>query len=383
MFNQGNDNFFKSLSLIVTICIFMLLNGCASRATGFSPDLLDKQLGQGSLRQKTDRLLVVIDGRGGLDLRKAYRFLREVEKMVPPAVHYEKVFRIYGWEIGVFSDDVSALFGLHELPYQGIEEMVVTRILPDSNITPLSLSLDSLVMELAEVEGHNALIIISNGRQISEDAIQSARYLKRILAGKVCFYPILMGDDSAGEKRLETLPGIGKCGYMRRYAELQTPTGVTDFVRDIFFATVKDISVEKPGLETKQSLDEMLGRDKKIQFVLHVEFEFDKAKILPGFNDEMKQVVDFLKTYPETVAQLVGHTDSIGSENYNHKLSLERAKGVRRYLIDNFGIDEKRLIFKGVGESEPVADNSSAAGRQRNRRVVAVITRQVKEFNSQ
>lgn len=384
MFNQGKNIFLRYLPLTFIIIIFMFLNGCASKTPKYSSDPLEKQLEEENLQQKTERLVVVIDGQGDVKLNKAYDLLQGIKSTIPPEVPYEKVFRIYGWEVKSFSEDISVLFGLQELQHQGIEDMVVTRTLPDSELTPLSLSLDSLVMELSETTGDNALVIISSGRHISKDAINSAEYLKKSLAEKICYYPVMMGDNPVGKEHLQTLAEIGKCGYLSREKDLLTTGGMTDFVRDMFFTPVESLPAETPELEKgKTDLEKMLGRDKKVSFVLNVEFEFDKAEILPGFQDELKKVAQFLKTYPQTCAKLVGHTDSTGPEDYNRKLSLQRAKSVRLYLMENFGIDGERLTAVGKGETEPVADNSSATGRQRNRRVVAVITRQAREFSSE
>ncbi len=370
------------MASLVLISIFMFLNGCVSKEPRYSPASLEIEMQQGKLNQKTDRLAVVIDGQGDLDLQSAYDILQGIRGTIPSRIDYEKIFRVYGWNVESFSDEVAALFRLHQVPYQGIEELVVTRVLPESEIIPLSITLDSLTMELSERDGNNALVIISNGESIDEEAVRSARYLKESLDGRICIYPVLMGDDQDGFAVLEKLSDIGGCGYLSRQENLLTADGMTDLVRDIFFTSVAPLAFEKQAVKEEPDLDAMLGEDKKIKFVLNVEFEFDKAVILPGFYDEMKEVADFLKNYPQTKALLVGHTDNKGPESYNRRLSLERARSVRRYLVENYGIEEGRLSVKGMGESRPVADNSSVSGRQRNRRVVAVISRQVKEFSS-
>jgi OOP family OmpA-OmpF porin len=77
--------------------------------------------------------------------------------------------------------------------------------------------------------------------------------------------------------------------------------------------------------------------------------------------------------YPDTKIAIEGHTDSIGSNEYNQKLSERRANSVKNYIIDNFGIDAKRLRAEGFGETRPIADNNTDEGRQRNRRVESVL----------
>ena len=75
-----------------------------------------------------------------------------------------------------------------------------------------------------------------------------------------------------------------------------------------------------------------------------------------------------MKEYPETIFHIGGHTDSQGSDEYNLKLSKERAASVREFLVSK-GIPASRLTSEGYGESRPIATNNTAAGRQENRRV--------------
>jgi OOP family OmpA-OmpF porin len=111
----------------------------------------------------------------------------------------------------------------------------------------------------------------------------------------------------------------------------------------------------------------------KVSIELNVEFDFDSAEVKNIYEEPIRKVTNFLAAYPDTIAVIEGHTDSKGSEEYNRKLSQKRAESVVRNLIDR-GIDASRLKATGYGESRPVADNGTDEGRQRNRRVVAVIT---------
>ncbi len=88
------------------------------------------------------------------------------------------------------------------------------------------------------------------------------------------------------------------------------------------------------------------------------------AKSFKGLND----VAQIMKDDPQLKLAIDGHTDNVGGDEFNQKLSENRAGAVRDYLIKR-GIDESRLIVTGHGESEPIADNKTAAGRQKNRRV--------------
>ncbi len=114
--------------------------------------------------------------------------------------------------------------------------------------------------------------------------------------------------------------------------------------------------------------------EEKVSIELEVQFDINKAEIKSIYHEHLQKVANFMKAYPDTEAVIEGHTDSIGSDRYNLKLSEKRAKNVRKYIIDNYGIEHWRIHAKGYGESRPIADNRTEEGRQRNRRVVAVIS---------
>lgn len=100
----------------------------------------------------------------------------------------------------------------------------------------------------------------------------------------------------------------------------------------------------------------------------NVTFAYDSADLSPAFFDVLNSVSKVMGEYDKTVVEVAGHTDSTGSESYNQQLSERRAGSVAKYLQSQ-GIDGQRLITIGMGEAMPVADNSTATGRESNRRV--------------
>lgn len=106
---------------------------------------------------------------------------------------------------------------------------------------------------------------------------------------------------------------------------------------------------------------------------LRVLFAFDSAEIPQAFTGDIRDVANFMKAHPSVKAVVEGHTDSVGSESYNQGLSQRRADAVRNALINDYGIASNRLSAVGFGEGRPIADNSTSEGRQKNRRVMAVI----------
>jgi OOP family OmpA-OmpF porin len=100
----------------------------------------------------------------------------------------------------------------------------------------------------------------------------------------------------------------------------------------------------------------------------NVNFELNSATLTPSATATLRRVTDALRGEPNLRAEIAGHTDSSGSDDYNLSLSQQRAESVLRFLVEQ-GIDTRRLVARGYGETRPVADNSTAVGREFNRRV--------------
>jgi outer membrane protein OmpA-like peptidoglycan-associated protein len=105
-----------------------------------------------------------------------------------------------------------------------------------------------------------------------------------------------------------------------------------------------------------------------------IQFEFDKAELLPESHKILDRLITKLDKFPNYKVNIVGHTDSIGSEEYNQGLSEKRADAVYRYLVDN-DVARERLSTEGRGETQPIDDNELESGRARNRRVEFYLTK--------
>ena len=102
-------------------------------------------------------------------------------------------------------------------------------------------------------------------------------------------------------------------------------------------------------------------------------FATGSAKLLPKSFKSLKEVAEVMKDNPTYKIAVDGHTDNTGSDELNQKLSDSRANAVRKYLIDN-GVEESKITATGYGETTPIADNKTAAGRTKNRRVEMKLT---------
>ncbi|HLK63958.1 MAG TPA: OmpA family protein [Bryobacteraceae bacterium] len=120
-------------------------------------------------------------------------------------------------------------------------------------------------------------------------------------------------------------------------------------------------------LETRESARGLIVN------ISDVLFDFNKFTLKPGAREKMAKVSGILLAYPGLKIQVEGHTDSIGSDEYNQRLSEQRADSVRDYLIAQ-GVPNQAVTAMGFGKTRPVASNDSDAGRQQNRRVELVVS---------
>ena len=106
----------------------------------------------------------------------------------------------------------------------------------------------------------------------------------------------------------------------------------------------------------------------KVTYAADAFFDFDKSVLKPEGKAKLDDLVGKIKDINLEVIIPVGHTDSVGSDAYNQKLSVRRSEAVKAYLVSK-GIEKNRVYTEGKGEKQPVADNKTAEGRAKNRRV--------------
>ncbi|OQX51795.1 MAG: hypothetical protein B5M53_10330 [Candidatus Cloacimonas sp. 4484_209] len=143
---------------------------------------------------------------------------------------------------------------------------------------------------------------------------------------------------------------------------------------------VYEITAEAPGYEQAVTSEVITAGEKNrveigmvkkgmVITIKGIKFDFNKATIKPESYPILDEAAKILKTHPTIRVEIQGHTDSVGSDTYNLKLSDARANAVRDYLLKNHSIDASRLLARGYGERRPVASNKTAEGRAQNRRV--------------
>jgi len=132
----------------------------------------------------------------------------------------------------------------------------------------------------------------------------------------------------------------------------------------------QDKCPDRAGPASNKGCPEMKAEAKKIlnEATKYINFDFNKATLKASSYPKLEQMVQILNDYPDYSLSIAGHTDSKGDDNYNLRLSYERAAAARKYLLGK-GVPADRIEARGYGETKPIATNATAAGQALNRRV--------------
>ena len=131
---------------------------------------------------------------------------------------------------------------------------------------------------------------------------------------------------------------------------------------------------EEPDIKIVDKIEEV---DKISTYKFSVEFDLDSDKIRRDYFGKVQEAIDFLKVNPNAEiikVQIEGRADSSGSESHNYALSKRRANRVKQLLIDELNIDPKIIETRGFGENDPLKNNRTEAGRQKNRSALVIIS---------
>jgi OOP family OmpA-OmpF porin len=233
------------------------------------------------------------------------------------------------------------------------------------NQTPLGDAILELDSTLSKSAGKTAVLIVSDGeKNIGRNALHAARAIHEKYPN-VCFHALSFAENDKGRATLKAITQVSDCVYFEASELSENPTAANQLARDIFYTVevrevVAEVVEEVVAVEAAAVIPAAIELD-------NVNFDFDKYELTPKAKMNLDEHLRSLSSQSDRSILIKGYADSTGPEDYNQKLSERRAQAVYDYLTSK-GVNPERMKTFGYGESQPVADNSTAQGRALNRR---------------
>lgn len=376
----------RGFQILLTMVAFLFLFGCAAKQPVDFGAFTPAQFDLNKVESKVDNFLVIMDASSSMRHENKFDTAKTfVERlnMTIPELGQTAGLRTFGHEPSVCRNKTRLFYGMDTYATAGMADGLAGVTKPGGT-SPLDKALAAAQTDLEGLAGvYNAVIVVSDGKDMTH-VLEQAQALKDRFGSSLCIYPVLVGNAPEGRQLLENLAEIGVCGFFSTADDLLTSAGMAGFVSKVF---LKDAPAPTPAPAPAPARKDSDGDgvyDDEDQcpgtpigarvnsvgcWVLeNVLFDFDKAVIKPEAYPLLNEVVTILKKNPGMTVELQGHTDNIGTAEYNMGLSLRRANAVADYL-ESKGISGDRLTTKGFGFSKPVALNGTEFGRSLNRRV--------------
>lgn len=362
-----NKFLFRSVLFLAVACLVV---GCAAQKPVVKAQNLNPKLADGQLIPKVDNFMVILDGsvsmsdpyKGQTKSCFAKGLVGLMNKTIPD-LKLQSGLRTFG-TISCWSDDQTALlYGVTPYTKAGLDEAV--RKVRTAGVSPLELAITGASEDLRSTSGGIAVIIFSDGEDMDAKPVLAARAMKALYGDRVCIYTVLTGSSPASKKLLEDVAREGCCGFFVDGDSIASADGMAGFVEKVFL-------MRKPAAAEEMKEVQAVKEAAPERVALDIQFDTGKAVVKAKYFGEIKKVAAFMKANPSVKAAIEGYTDNVGREAINIKLSQRRADAVQKILVVKYKIDPSRLKAVGYGPKNPIADNKTAEGRQKNRRVEAV-----------
>ncbi len=371
------------------------LSGCATQQTSYTdfiPTTIAQNTPTTTFKQKTDTVFVILDssatvnktfdgntaGNSKFDVEK--NFLSQMNQTIPNRIKLASGLRSFGlgscldWGSTKLIQDISAYS--HSRFQSGLDQASCA-----SGGSPMEAALAATITDLEKAPGNIALLILSDGYQISPAVFTEAKALENKYGHRLCIYSVWVGnkEEQTGQFILQELTNIAGCGQATHINKLKSNAQIAAFTEAMLFekekVTPKAVILDSDGDGVIDANDKCPNTPKGAYVntlgcwaFTGIQFNLNKADIKSGYESIFDNAIKILKLNPSLMIEIQGHTDSSGSAAYNQQLSIKRAQAVKNLLIKN-GINANRLSVKGFGESRPIASNSTELGRHKNRRV--------------
>lgn len=408
------------LALVAALTALLVIGCAVKKHTPIAPFEV-KPIPNGKYQQKVDYLYFIFDASlsmaeddYGVKFDMAREVVRSFNKTMPD-VNVKVGMRSFGHDEKVSKKNSVLVVK----PKTYIPELLnggLTKVFKAGGCSPLETAMNDAVKDLKKVKGPIAMVIVSDGKEISNESIASAKALKAD-HNNICIYTVQTGTDMGGTKLLKKIAQVAGCGKAVKAKELRSGAAMNAFVKEVLLVDAADsdgdgvmdskdrcpntprgVKVDKYGCPLDSDGDGVYdykdlcpGTPKGVKvdakgcplplttksaevtkkgtwIYKDIQFELNKSDLRSSSYPVLNDIVTALKAQPNLKIEIQGHTDSTGAHGYNMTLSEKRAQSVKAYLIAK-GIANSRLTTKGYGPDMPIDSNATKDGRARNRRV--------------
>ncbi len=396
----------QTLKTVVTLAV-LILSGCASQPTStfdaFQPQDLNGLLASGQYVQKADNFFVINDssssmtddytGVGYPAQPDPTKFLIEKEILnrinhTIPDLKLTSSIRSFG-----FGDCLSWGFTqLNQAPTSyskstfgsGIDALTCA-----SGGSPIASGIDGTSNDLSTTSGNIAVLILSDGHHLDSDGVKELQAMKQKYGDRLCVYSVWVGneEETNGITVLNQLANISGCGFGTTADNISGPGHMADFVKSIFLKAGNPVAdcttLDSDSDGVNDCIDKcpntIPGAKVSVLgcWIVDIKFDNDKATIKPEYFQNLDNVANRIKEYPDLLIEVQGHTSKTGSFQHNMDLSERRALAVKNYLIN--GSHSANITSRGYGWTRPIDSNDTESGRANNRSVQLEVNGQAQQ----
>ncbi len=243
-------------------------------------------------------------------------------------------------------------------------DSIDTKYDPYGRITPLGFGLDKIDPVIAPLRGSTALIIFTDGNSnYGNDPVSEAQALYNKYPN-LCIHIVSYADKAHGKEVVAQIRALKGCSVAGDPKVLAGDAGMKQFVRDVFYTVVPDAAPAPRAMAPVAAAP--AGACESITFG-NLNFGFDLYQITKDMEPALEQAFTLLRDSSCKSFTITGHTDSVGTVEYNQKLSERRANSVARWIMAKGYKGQLNVL--GKGKSVPKFDNTTSDGRHLNRRV--------------
>ena len=375
----------RFVQALLAITAVLFLFGCATKEPDGLPHVSVKKFDASMYQSKVNNFVIILDASSSMDedsmgnpkfmIGKA---IAERMNMTIPELGQTAGLRTFGHADSVSKNETELFYGMERYNSAALAEKLGA-ISEAGGYSAFGSAIAAIGTDLESLSGKTAVIIVSDGLDMKQETAQ-AKAVKEQYGDAICFYPIQVANAEEGTAFLSEIASIGGCAGLMNAEELMDAGAMAAFVEKILLEDAPPAPVVRAPMDSDG--DGVLDPDDQCPgtpagakvnavgcWILdHILFDFDKDIIKPEAFAQLDAIYEIMERNPVISVELQGHTDNIGTKEYNMDLSQRRANAVAKYLEDK-GIARDRLAATGFGFEKPVALNDTDYGRSLNRRV--------------